>query len=85
MICSRHFARWIPPTAFRAMAWRREAAGRVAGFVDRFSGLQDSTFRGVGLSTSVFRVSLALRLQVPNNHILPQIVTYITTIRNPST
>ena len=28
---------------------------------------------------------LTLRVQVPNNRILPRIVTYITTIRNPST
>ena len=28
---------------------------------------------------------LTLRVQVPNNHILSQIVTYITTIRNLST
>ena len=31
------------------------------------------------------QVTITLRVQVPNNHILPQILTQITTIRNQST
>ena len=37
------------------------------------------------LILAFFWLALTLRVQVPNNHILSQILTYITTILNPST
>ena len=54
------------------------------GFLEPWDGVRIKAFFWL-LKECTSPVKLTLRVQVPNNHLLSQIVTYITTIRNLST